>query len=196
MYRQAIDAAMKAWDHIDGMIRFAVRDQAREYARFEAIDLVLKYAPLLLELREDWTDSMLLQEHRRIEKKSSANVTAALEEARARMWENHRLWDHLERNPGAVMFSLREAIGGEHRCAGGRWSKLGNEWGFSAASEEDGVYRLSLSTRLGQIVRAKCPSCAHVEHCSPKAMFLEKTSCPACDRVRWFCVVRWVNGAV
>jgi len=61
LYRDAVKSALAAWNHIDGMMQYARRYEKTEFDSIEAIDLVLKYAPILFEY--NILDSLALQRH-------------------------------------------------------------------------------------------------------------------------------------
>jgi hypothetical protein len=178
MYREAVEAAVSAWPHIDGMMQFEQKYQDAEFSSIPAIDLALKYAPLLLDLKRLDEIGQLLAEYRRIQKNATADLGAKIGAARAQIWQNHRLWSHLEQNPGTLQADLRQVLGGEQE----RWRAVAESWekmGLLTRTPEGQSYRLSLSTRMGEVVSGKCPKCGHVDQ-APKAMFLEQISCPQC----------------
>jgi hypothetical protein len=181
-YRDAIKLALASWDHIDGMMQYRRRYEDVEFRTVEAIDMVLKYAPLLLDFASLDALEWLLKDRRRIEKHTSDSLADSLAEARSLMWDAHRLWDHLEFHPDARQDELREHLGGNQE----RWRALAAAWetmGLVERVSEGRSYRLALCTRMGKIVPGKCPSCGAVSE-APKAMFLEDTTCPKCgDKV-------------
>lgn len=187
LYRKAIQSALEAWDHIDGMLRYEKRYGEEEFDSIPAIDMVLRYAPLLLDFETLDALEGLLKEHRRIERATSTNLADRLQEARDSMWENHRLWDHLEHNPAAEQNQLRACLGGDQD----RWRAVAEAWekmGLVTRTPDGGSYRLTLSTRLGEVVRAKCPSCGHDCEGS-KSLFLEPMECPECQDTGLFVIL-------
>jgi hypothetical protein len=179
MYFKAVELALASWDHIDGMMQYGRRYQDKEFASIQGIDMILKYAPLLLDFASLETLASLLNSCRRIEKGTSDSMGEKLAEARERMWEAHRLWDHLEQQPGAKQDQLRRLLGGDQD----RWRWMAEAWekmGLLERRPEGGSYRLALSTRMGMVVNAKCPSCGNIAR-APKAMFLERLPCTECE---------------
>ena len=178
MYRAAVEGAISAWEHIDGMMQYDRKYEDREFARVDAIQMVLKYAPLLLDLRKlDQLDE-LLAKYKRIAKNTSDDLVADLDKARSRIWANHRLWSYLEAHPESRQDELRQILGGEQdywRWVAEAWEKMG----LLCRTPERGSYRLALTTRMGQVVPGRCPSCGHVVE-APKAMLLESSTCPEC----------------
>src|SRR4051812_48644709 len=85
LVRVAVDNALAAWEHLDGMVQYARRYAPREFDSFAAIDLVLKYAPLLLDAELLSRVEHLLDECKRIEKATAVDDRAMLAEARARL---------------------------------------------------------------------------------------------------------------
>lgn len=179
MYREAVQAAMSAWPYVDGMILHERRYEANEVANIAAIDLVLRYAPLLLDSKPLDELEQLLASYRRVLKKDAyTTLTEKLTRARARILENHRLWTYLELHPGVEQEALRAALGGEQE----RWRSVAEAWermGLLSRTRSGRTYQLVLSTRMGEVVRGKCPACGHVDE-APKAMFLEPAACPRC----------------
>jgi len=178
MYRDAVKLALSAWDHIDGMMQYARRYEKTEFDSIEAIDLVLKYAPMLFDYATLDTLESMLKSQRRIERDTAADMGEKLSSARALMWDAHRMWNHIEEHAETMQDELRARLGGDQ--AG--WRSIAEAWekmGILRRSADSGSYRLALITRLGEVVSAKCPSCGEVAD-APKAMWLEYTVCPHC----------------
>lgn len=178
MYRAALDAAVAAWQHIDGMMQYERKYEGKEFTSIPAIDLALKYAPLLLDMRRLDALDDLLGEYKRIDRHASDDIQSKVEQARARVWENHRLWSYIEHHPGAPQEGLQGELGGIQsywRSVAEAWSRMG----LLARTAAGRSYTLSLATRMGEVVPAKCPACGHVAE-SPKGMFLEQLTCPEC----------------
>ncbi|KKM23055.1 hypothetical protein LCGC14_1619070 [marine sediment metagenome] len=178
LYTRSVELALRSWDHIDGMMQYERKHNKKEFASIQAVDMVLKYAPLVFDTHSLDKLEALLKARRRIDKNTSESLADKLSNARALMWEAHRLWDHVERNPGTRQDKLRRVLGGEQE----QWRSFANTWeamGLVSRTPEGGSYRLALSTRMGGVVSAKCPSCGSVAN-APKGMFLEDTACPEC----------------
>lgn len=184
LYRGAVDAALEAFPYIDGMMQFARRYRDEEFATITAIDVVLKYAPLLLDYLTLRKLGDTLQEQRRIERNTSHVMADKLAEADALMRDAHRLWNFIDREPNCRQDRLRQVLGGSQD----RWRSIAEGWekmGLLLRSPEGGSYTLSLSTRMGQVVAGKCPSCGHVSE-APKAMFFEELDCAECGWSGYF----------
>jgi len=178
MYRVAVEKALASWEHVDGMMQYARKYENKEFSSVPAIDLILKYAPLLLDFGSLDALERLLKDCRRIEKNTSDSMGDKLTSARAFLRDAHRLWDHLEWNPGARQDELRRLLGGDQD----RWRGMAEAWdrmGLLRREPEGGSYRLSLFTRMGEVVPAKCPACGNVFE-APKSMCLEEMACPEC----------------
>lgn len=189
MYRAAIQAAVDAWENIDGLIQYARKFESREVTQFSAIDYVLKYAPLLLDRKPLIELERYLENFRRREKGFLTKSGEMLDHARSLLWQNHLLWDYLEKHPDTRQDQLRQILSGDQdhwRWAAEAWEKMG----LLNRTPDSGNYRLALSTRMGQLVRAKCPSCGEVSE-APKGMLLEKTACPQCGKTVFFVLLRW-----
>ena len=104
------------------------RYKEEEFETINAIDLALKYAPLLLDFESLDELEQLLKDRKRIEKNTSHDLNDKLATARTQMWEAHRLWDHLERNPHSRQSELRQVLGGDQaqwRAIAELWEKMG-----------------------------------------------------------------------
>jgi predicted RNA-binding Zn-ribbon protein involved in translation (DUF1610 family) len=153
-------------------------DHNKAFDSIAAIEMVLKYAPLLFDFQHFDVLQNLLKNCRRIEKDTSENFGDKLAEAQARMWDNHRLWDHVERNPDTRQDELRRILGGNQD----QWRSVAEEWetmGLLRRTPEGGSCRLALVTSMEELVRGKCPSCGNVVEAS-KALLLEQLPCPKC----------------
>ena len=179
LYRNAVKAALSSWDHVDGMMQFERKYENREFTSIESIELVLRYAPLLLDSQSLDRLASLLKSQRRIDKNTSVSLDDKLAKARAQIWDAHKLWEYLEGHPDTRQDELRQILGGEQeewRSAAEAWEKMG----LVRRTPEGRSYRLALSTRMGEIVSGKCPSCGAVAE-APKAMFLEELTCQYCQ---------------
>jgi len=186
LLREAVQIALSAWVHVDGMMQYRRRYEEEEFDSIEAIDLVLKYAPIIFDHRTlDLLEEMLATE-RRIERNTAADMGQKLILARTQMWEARRLWDYVESRPDVRQHELREALGGTQTT----WRSIAESWqgmGLLRRTKDGGSYRLSLVTRLGQVVSAKCPSCGQVAK-APKAIWLEPTECTHCHSQSMFVI--------
>jgi len=194
LYRAAVSAAFVACEHIDGMMRFQSRHDGDDFYTLSAIDIILKYAPLLLDRKSLIDLENFLKENKRIAKNISSDLANHLENARGKIWTNHCLWSHLQQNTGIRQGLLRRALGGDQdywRSVIDSWSEMG----LVRRKTCGGSYVVELSTRLGRVVRGKCPSCGRVSE-APKAMFLEENKCPECKSDVYFVLLAEEAGTV
>ncbi len=186
LYREVVVASLSACDHIDGMMQYERRYEDKAFDSIESIDMVLRYAPLLLDFHVlDRLDS-LLKAQRRIDKNTSASLIDKLANAREFMWDVHRLWEHLEQYPNTRQDESARILGGDQD----QWQLVVEAWEkmqLLHRTPEGGSYRLTLSTRMGAVVPGKCPSCGVVTE-APKAMLLEQSTCPACGKSVMFVI--------
>ena len=178
LYRTAVQAALDSWDHIDGMMQYERKYEKKEFSSIPAIDMVLNYAPLLFDSRSLDSLENLLKESRRIGRDTVEDLGQKLEKARDRMWQNCRLWDYLEMHPGTRQDMLRGVLGGRQD----EWRSVAEDWekmGLLVRTLQGDAYTLAISTRMGQIVKGKCPSCGAIAE-RPKALFLENLPCRDC----------------
>jgi hypothetical protein len=177
-YQEAVDIAQTSWPYIDGMMQYARKYEERDFASVELIDVVLKYAPLLFDIKSLDSIDGLLDEQRRIERNTSKDLGDELNAAKSRMWDAHRLWNHLERHPEARQDELRATLGGNQES----WRSVAEVWekmGLIRRTPEAGSYRLALVTSLDAVVPGKCPACGHIAT-APKAALLEELGCTQC----------------
>lgn len=178
LYREAVEEALKSWDYIDGMMQYERKYESKGFASVQAIDMILKYAPLLLDCSCLDKLESLLKDCRRIEKNTSQSLGDRLADARRLLRDAHRFWDHLEWHAEERQDDLRRILGGDQD----QWRSMAESWekmGILHRTPEGGSYRLKLRTRMGEVRSAKCPSCGEVAE-APKAMFLEELTCPDC----------------
>ena len=180
LHRQAVQEALEAWPAINGMMQYGKRYAGETFESIAAIDLVLKYVPLLLDFRQLDRLNELLKACRRIEQQTETQISEQVEEARSKMRMAHCLWDHIERNPGVLQSELRLTLGGHQQD----WVNIATTWeqmGLLGRTPKGGTYELAFRTRMGQMTSAKCPECGEVTQ-APKAMLLDELACPACGR--------------
>ena len=178
LYRFAIESAVKAWDHIDGMLQYAARYANSPVERIDAIEIVLKCAPLLFDFRRLNALEQLLDSRRRIEKTAAESVSEKLAAARAQMQGNHRLWSLFERHGQLRQDEIGKLLG----RGADHWRDTLESWAAMGLVDRvplAGSFRVTLNTRMGHVVRAKCPSCGKIAE-APKSMFLEMMKCPEC----------------
>jgi len=187
LYRAALDAAVSAWENIEGMMQYSKKYEEEEFVKIDAIDLILRYSPLLLDSKRLKLLEDLLETRKRIPRNADDDLKSKLATAYAQIKDNHRLWSHIEGNPEARQDDLRQVLGADQTY----WRAVAESWehmGLVVRQPDGGSYRLALTTRMGQIVPAKCPSCGHIDE-APKAMFLEQTDCPKCKSSVLFVLV-------
>ncbi len=191
-FHDAIEAAISTWDYIDGMMQYERRYQDREFTGIDSIDMALRYAPLVFDYESLNELDSLLKSKRRIDKNTSDDLVGKLAGARALMLEAHLIWDHLEKVPDARQDRIRKILGGNQD----RWRSVVETWekmGLVRRTPEGGSYRLSLVTRMDQVVRAKCPSCGAVAK-AKKSRFLENQVCPQCRTTASFVILAEAAG--
>jgi hypothetical protein len=181
LYGNAVKAAISAWQHIDGMIQYSRKYEDHEEKDIEAIEVIVEFAPLLLDLRSLNELQQLLQGNRRL---NSEAFRDKLAKARAQLWECHKVWAYIDQHPEIKQADLWEAAD-EKKIA---WQSIIRAWfkmGLIGQSLVGTSHLLALKTRMGQIVSAKCSACGKTAR-GPKGMFLEPTTCPECGASRLF----------
>lgn len=184
LYREAIDLAVRSWDHIDGMVQFERKYAGKEFTTVPSIDFVLRHAPLMFDFESLDALETLLQSQRRIAKLTSVDLGDRLAKARILMWEAHRFWNYLEEHFTVSEDNLRAVHAGDPK----EWRSIAKAWaemGLVSRVSAGGSHRLSLLTHMDQPILAKCPSCAAVAKAT-KAKLLDERSCPKCGQKRVF----------
>jgi len=182
-YREAIELAVSAWDHIDGMLQFHRKFADKEVAGLQTIDIVLHYAPLLMDFEILDRVETLLHGHKRLTKSTGIDWGSQLRTARATMWECHQLWTYLEEH-GTIDESSPEF----RKHADEHWPRIAEGWiemELLARDRSGNKSLLFLVTDLSHVVLAKCPSCAAVVK-GRKSGCLEEHHCPKCHQKHVF----------
>jgi len=178
LYRKAIELALSSWGYIDGMMQYERRYEDRQFNSIEGIDIVLEYAPLLLDIHSLDTMESLIKSQRRVEKNTSQDLTDKLTKTRVLLWDAHRMWDCLEQHVDVRQGELPRILGG----SASRWRSLAEAWermGLVSRTPEGGTYRLSILTRMDEEILAKCPACGVVVKATKSKLLVEQ-ACPKC----------------
>jgi hypothetical protein len=187
LWRDAIGHALSALDNVEGVLEFAKKYENRRVESVSAIDLALKYAALLLDLKTVQACEAFVSRSRNIGRWTTVDLPSAVAAAREALWQNHKLWTLLEQSTEVRQDQLNFKLGGE----AGRWRMVVEAWermGLITRVRHGRTFLMTLATRLGQLVAAKCSLCGQITE-APKAMFLEVIGCPACGRESDFVLV-------
>jgi hypothetical protein len=185
-YSELVANAVTSLEHVDGMMQYARKYEAKEFESIEGIDFVLGYAPFIFDSHSLAHVGAVLKAQRRIERDTSVDLAARLTQSHSMMRLFHRLWDHLERNKECQDGDILAALGGSDE----QWRVI------IAGSIELGLIRrspgrpscLSLCTRMDETVFGKCPACGLVGK-SAKSNFLQEHHCPRCQSMVGFVVL-------
>lgn len=180
MFRDAVKHAFEAWVHVDGMMQYERKYENHDFSSIDALEIVLRYAPFLLDYESLNELERLLTETKRIEKNTSVCLNDKLAKAKEMLVKNHELWGFLKQNPQSPQDQLSRLLGGEQE----EWRNTAESWekmGLLRRERNNQSYRLTLITRLDEIVYAKCSACGKTAE-APKAMFFEETKCPECGQ--------------
>jgi hypothetical protein len=187
LYAKAVELASSSWDFIDGMMQYERKYEGKEFDSVEGIDIVLEFAPLLFNFQSLDKLELLLKSQRRIDKHASDDLADRLSKARTRMWEAHRLWNHLERVSESNQEEFCSELGGDQTV----WRTIAETWeemGLIRRTPDGRSHRVALKTRMDEPVVAKCPSCAAIAK-ARKAKLLEEVTCPKCERAVVFVIL-------
>ena len=178
LFSKAMEKAFEAWELVDGMRQYARKYKEQEFNSVEAIEFVLKYAPMLFDFeRLDCLEGML-KSCKRIEKNTSVNLAKRLSETRGIVKKAHKLWNYLEYHPETRQNQLAKLLGGDQD----QWRAMAETWekmGLLSRQKKGNSYRLNIQTRMDAITQGKCSECGSIQE-APKAMFLETLTCPDC----------------
>ncbi len=180
MHREAIELAVSSWLHIEGMMQYDRKYSGDQGVSIEAIEVVLACSPFLLDYSSLDALETLLSSQRRISKASSKDLVEELATARRVMGSARKLWNHLELQTEWSEDQLLVALGGQPS----QWRILLETWeqmGLLRRILNTGTARWALATQMGELVFAKCPSCAAVVK-GEKAAFLKNAACPKCRK--------------
>jgi hypothetical protein len=176
-YRNCVEAAVKSWEHFDGAYQY-FRKQGHIDSMADSFAPVLRYAPLLFD-RNSLNELQLLADRRkRADKEGTARLSQNVEEARIRLKLAHQLWTYIEDHPDITEIQLQKDLNIDQAT----FHSITQDWlemNVIRRQVDGAISGLSLTTRLGEIVRGKCSRCGDVEQ-APKALFLEPMDCPRC----------------
>ena len=185
-FLQALDTAIQSFDVIDAMMQFERKYEKRQFDRIEAIDIVLRYAPILFHTTSLEALNNLLKNQKRIDKNADADLAADLRCAYEKMWIAHALWEHLERSPSVPLGELSAKTQDQRQARAilNEWVRMGLV-DVTGATQETFV---RLATNLLERVPAICSLCGvHIQ--GTKYKLLESRDCPGCHRPSTFVLI-------
>jgi hypothetical protein len=177
-YAKALESAVSALEHIDGMMQFIRKYESKGPVSIEALAVIFKLAPLLFEYGFLNKVEILLISERRISKISAEDLQQGLAQAKGLMGDCRRLWNHIELHPNCEQADLRQSLGGDQN----QWRNIAEFWeqnGFISHHKQGTSVYLTLKTRMQEPVTAKCPACGSIVK-APKVLLLEPAPCPHC----------------
>lgn len=186
-FPKAVEWAVQSWQYVPGMMQYERKYENREFKSVDTIDVVLEHAPWLFDMGSLNELERLLRSKRQIDRDASDDLAARLREAQGLCRDAVVLWNAIESHPGITIAELGELLGGS---AAGRlrvieaWIRLG----ALCESREGGARRLSLVTRMDEVVAGKCSECG-VSVKGPKRALLPPRTCPKCKRMSSFAIV-------
>jgi hypothetical protein len=180
LYREGLAAAVSALEYVDGMMRHAERYESASFSNVSAIEVILKYGPVLLDT--DCLDRLegLLKTQRRVARNTSDDLGQLLIDARTKLDECYRFWSFLEANGSVRQEELSRLLGGEQQM----WVDVAATWeamGLLRRVPEGHSYRISIILCFEEEAQAKCISCGAI-HRGPKKRFYEAVTCDGCRK--------------
>lgn len=186
-FELAIRLAKQAWQFVDDMMKFEKRYEGGTFRSVPCIELVLRYAPLLLDKGSLIELANLLKEKRSIDRNATVNLAERVDQSLSKLMSVYRLWQHIEHHPLARQDELREQLGGNQAD----WRALSEQMcavGLFTRAPSGTSYALSIATSLGESVRGKCSGCgARVR--ATKWELLGSQKCPGCEQLCVFCII-------
>lgn len=187
---EAIKEAVAAWEHVEVRMRYGARYEDMEFDTLECVELVLQYAPLVLDADSLDRLEVLLKKQKHVERKTSKSLTAALDVARARLNLAYRAFDLLERRASMSHDELNAWAGPDAPA----WKRIAMEWlRIGVVENSDDGKTCRLRTNLREHWRTKCHACGKGLG-GPKWRFLEKLPCPKCGSESGFVFVARHSG--
>lgn len=187
-FRRAVELAVSAWAHVDGMMQYERKYEQREFESVECVDIVLRYSPVLLDLEHLDQLECLLKKQRRVEKNTTDNLKERVDQARTRLHNAYRLLGHLEIHPNCDVKSLDKALGNGIKLWEALVTQL-EEVGIVRRHQDSEGARVRLVTSLDDPVLAKCMNCGQVVRAT-KAAFFTQQKCPSCQQTVHFVLLR------
>jgi hypothetical protein len=193
-FHSAIRHAVNAWEYVEGMMKFEKRWECAEFDSVPCIDIVLRYAPLILDGQALCQLSDLLRKRKSIDKIANDDLAARVAEAQALLRQVHQLWNLVERQPLVRQDMLRQILGGNQDT----WRGIAEQWesmGLIHRIKHSGSYMLKFATELSERWRAKCPSCGAIA-VGAKRAFLDSQECPRCRAASYFVLQNHIVGSL
>jgi predicted RNA-binding Zn-ribbon protein involved in translation (DUF1610 family) len=184
-YVRAVELASTAWGHIDGMLKYERRYENQSHDSLDAIDIVLRYAPLLFLGEALDRLGQLLQAKRTIDKHVSLDIAGELTASRTRLSLAYRLWNWIDRG------GKHDDHGFQQICRDRQHVVVLQEWSemqLVSVSVDAGAVRAEFVTRLDAYVHGKCPSCGAKAR-ARKRRFLSSIACPNCKADVYFTLI-------
>jgi len=177
-YRDTVDSAVASWPYIDGMMQYERKYEEQTFRSVESIDIVARYAPLLLDRKSVDSLEALVKDQRRIDKHTTNDLRQLISTARSVLGDAYRLWTCLETFSGARQDELRQMLQGDQE----RWRYIAESWeemGVLVRRSEGRSYLLYLATVMSDLTHAKCRVCGSVAK-ERKRRFLQRSICMQC----------------
>jgi hypothetical protein len=183
---QAIAHAKAAWPYLPDMMKFEQKYEGRSFASFECIDLVLRYAPLMLDFASLDQLGEFLKKEKSVDRIATDDLAERLQAAREQLSECFRLWRSLEREPDWTLQQHLTRLGQPQA----KWTEYLQSWrdlGFVFVDLRRFHSPIRLKISLGSIVDAHCTGCGEPAS-APKRTFFSPMSCTACGTVSHFII--------
>lgn len=177
-HQDAVNEAALALHHVDGMMQFERRYENTVFDRIEAIDIILVFAPMLLDLANLELLAAVLKNQKRIDKNTSVDLAIELDQARQLLWDSYRIWSLLEVQQTTWEHEIHEKV----EVSRDRVRALLDHWvamQLVRRKREPNDDCVFLVTHFSAPCVGKCPTCG-ASVTREKIALLVDSDCQAC----------------
>lgn len=185
--RSMIETALLACDFIDGMMQKERKQGNKEVQTVLAMDLILQYAPMLLDVESLARLGVIIKAYRRIERDTTDDMTEKLAQANGLLWKVQKLIGHIETHLVVNEFeaaTLLEVFCSQALSILKTWEALQ----FIRRIHHGNPAQYSLWTLMDENTSAKCSGCGFLAT-AKKAAFLSNFKCDKCGELAVFVLV-------
>lgn len=180
-YKDALRLALGTLDDVDAMIQYRAKYEKTEVTSVETIDLILRYAPLLLDTAAIDELASVLKRYKRIDRVIPADLASETVQARRRTEIACNLHSIIRREGHIAVSRLLEQLPADERPIGKaillEWLSMGIATKQADASES----MIELTTVMARPARGVCFSCG-AEVTAPKRLLAQGGTCPGCRK--------------
>jgi hypothetical protein len=176
--RYGLSLACAALRYADGMMQYAVKYNSAIFSNVTAIEAVLKFAPLLLDMDTLILLQTILRDQRRIKRTMSEDIDQLITDAQLKLEECYRFWSLLESGGSIQQEYLSKLLSGEQQS----WIAIAESWehmGLIRRVADGHSFHISLVTKFDEEIQAKCGKCGSISR-GMKKNFYTASTCQNC----------------